>query len=378
MSNESAHASKPGWFELFYDLIIVAAVSQAGKVFVKDPSWASAALILVSVLLLFTVWLLTSISNGLMSRDTTARRVTQLAQMLALIVAALALGKYGLPNYIGFAAGAVVFLSEAVLYAQYRRQADSNGRQARVIIVSTSITAGLLAIGALVSDRLDSAQATIIAPLLLALAVAVTVIPLMTRVIRALMPVLNREHLDERFGLLIIIVLGETFINLVGNLGMLGTIPSPEYFVAAFVLTYCLWWIYFSICGSAGLPASIAGMRIWIGAHALLMFGLIAVAASLTALTLHGYGDQKTQAIYGAWSPLPLLIALLALTVLSWTAPHLSSAIRLLNVIALALLAVLTACDLIFSGQDVGPWMLLSGAVVLGDAIACSVILRRR
>ena len=70
-----ANAQKVSWFELFYDLIVVAAVSQAGKVLVKSPDWETTALIAAGILVLFTMWLLTTLSHGLFPGDDPVRRV---------------------------------------------------------------------------------------------------------------------------------------------------------------------------------------------------------------------------------------------------------------------------------------------------------------
>ena len=99
---------------------------------------------------------------------------------------------------------------------------------------------------------------------------------------------LDAEHLGERLGQLVIIVLGEAFVGLVSTLGGRSSIPNPVYFVLTFLVVFAIWTLYFSSVMPAGVPRqsrSAAG----VAAHArLLMFGAIGAAAVFSSLTLVG------------------------------------------------------------------------------------------
>lgn len=67
----------------------------------------------------------------------------------------------------------------------------------------------------------------------------------------------HHEHLPERFGLFTIIVLGESFIGVVGGVaGRDWTISAG--LIAAFgvALAFSLWWIYFEHVGSGAIEAA--------------------------------------------------------------------------------------------------------------------------
>lgn len=362
-----------GWFELFYDLVAVAAISQAGKVYLKDPSWETTALIATSILVLFTVWLLTTISHGLFREDSVWRRLILLAQMLGLVVGALAVGHYGLPNWIGFTVLSVVFVTQALIYLVHRRSSPELQRPIRTVVSASIGSAVAFAASAVIALGLDSAQAGVFAPILLALAVVVVVVPLLVSVLPAVLPSLDLHHLGERFGLLVIIVLGESFINLVGALGSLGEIPNMLAFGSMFAVAYSIWAIYFTSVQAHRVPATIGALRIWIAAHVLLLFSIVAIAVEFTDLTMHDVTELDI-ASHGNWTPLPLLGAMAALWILARRSPGVPDVMKRLHAGGMAALAVLTAVDFARGAEQVPIWVFLGAAVVIADAVACAVI----
>lgn len=362
-----------GWFELFYDLVAVAAISQAGKVYLKDPSWATTALIAASILVLFTVWLLTTISHGLFREESVWRRIILLLQMLGLVVGALSVGHYGLPNWIGFTALAVVFVTQALIYLVHRRASDMLHRPIRVVVGASLVSALAFAASAVVAREMTSAQASVVAPILLAIGVGIAIVPLLVNVLPGVQSSLDPHHLGERFGLLVIIVLGESFINLVGALGSLGEIPNVFAFASMFLVAYCIWSIYFTSVQAHRVPPTIGGLRVWILAHVLLLFSIVSVAVEFTDLTMHSIEDLNIDRI-GNWTPLPLLGAMAALWLLARWSPGVPSVVTRLHAWCALLLALLWIVDLARGAEQVPIWVFLGAAVVIGDAVACAVI----
>ena len=64
---------KVAWFELFYDLVAVAAIAQVGKVFLAEPTYATTFLVLGSVVVLFTITSLPLLSHSVSNGVTVAR-----------------------------------------------------------------------------------------------------------------------------------------------------------------------------------------------------------------------------------------------------------------------------------------------------------------
>lgn len=376
--SQQEHEEQPaeqrvGWFELFYDLVAVAAISQAGKVYLKDPTWATTALIAASILVLFTVWLLTTISHGLFREDSVWRRVILLVQMLGLVVGALAVGHYGLPNWIGFTSLAVVFVTQALIYVVHRRASEALRRPVRTVVTASLASAVAFGASALIALRLDSAQASVAAPILLALAVVIAIVPLLVSVLPDVQSSLDLHHLGERFGLFVIIVLGESFINLVGALGSMGEIPNVLAFVSMFLVAYCVWSIYFTSVQAHRVPATVGGLRVWIAAHVLLLFSIVSVAVEFTDLTMHAVEDLDI-ASNGNWTPLPLLGAMGALWILARLSPGVPVVMTRLHAWSVVALAALTAVDMARGAEQVPIWAFVGAAVVVADAVACAVI----
>ncbi len=92
----------------------------------------------------------------------------------------------------------------------------------------------------------------------------------------------DQEHLGERYGLLTLIVLGESFVKVLGNLAGEGAgITVLLQAGVLLLLTVCIWWIYFDdVAGSR-----IRGRRfmpiIWLYAHLPLQIGITATGVAI-------------------------------------------------------------------------------------------------
>ncbi len=363
------------WFELFYDLVLVAAISQVGKVYVKEPTWAMTCLIAASVVVLFGIWLLTTVGYGLFRRETAWRRVLLLIQMLGVVVAALSLSKTGLPGWAGFIAIAVVVITQTLIYVGLTRVSAPMQGSLRVVVWSTSIAVVIFALAATFMLLASVDNTNLLATLALIAGGAVILVPLIWRVMPGVLPSIDLHHLDERFGLLVIVVLGESFINLVSNLGTLGSIPNPIAFLLAFLIAYALWSIYFSSVQAYEIPTHAWAFRLWVVAHLLFVAAAIAVAVEFTDLSTHAVDELNVAT--GNWTPLPMIGAVCAVALMSWQAKGAPRAMLRAHLIAIAALVGLFVVD-IARGYEQMPWFVFAGAiVVMCDAAACAVIQRQ-
>jgi low temperature requirement protein LtrA len=373
---DEAPSQRVSWFELFYDLVLVAAISQAGKVFVKEPTWAMTGLIGSGILVLFGIWLLTTMSYGLFRRDTAWRRLLLLIQMLGVVVAALSLSKTGLPAWAGFVALAMVVATQTFIYARFTRVDAPMQGSLRIVVWSTAVAAAIFALAAAVLSTASADDWVLVSPLALVVGGGVMLLPIIWRVTPGVLSSIDLHHLDERYGLLVIIVLGESFINLVSNVGSLGSIPNPVAFLLAFFVAYALWSIYFSSVQAYKMPATNWAFRLWICAHLLFVAAAIAVAVEFTDLSTHAVADLNVTS--GNWTPLPMIGALSAVALMTWKAKGAPRGMLRAHLCALSLLVVLFIVD-IARGYEQIPWFVFAGAVVLiGDAVACSVIRRQK
>jgi len=370
-----AASQRVSWFELFYDLVLVAAISQAGKVFVKEPTWAMTGFIGSGILVLFGIWLLTTISYGLFRRDTAWRRLLLLIQMLGVVVAALSLSKTGLPAWAGFVALAMVVATQTFIYARFTRVDAPTQSSLRIVVWSTALAAVIFAVAAAILSTASADDWALVSPLALVAGGGVMLLPIIWRVAPGILSSIDLHHLDERFGLLVIIVLGESFINLVSNLGTLGSIPNSVAFLLAFLIAYALWAIYFTGVQAYEMPSTIWAFRLWILAHLVFVTAAVAVAVEFTDLSTHAVADLNVTS--GNWTPLPIIGAVCAVALMSWQTMGAPRAMLRTHLVAIAALVGLFVVD-IARGYEQMPWFVFAGAiVVIGDAAACAVIQRQ-
>jgi low temperature requirement protein LtrA len=370
-----AASQRVSWFELFYDLVLVAAISQAGKVFVKEPTWAMTGFIGSGILVLFGIWLLTTISYGLFRRDAAWRRLLLLIQMLGVVVAALSLSKTGLPAWAGFVALAMVVATQTFIYARFTRVDAPMQGSLRIVVWSTALAAAIFAVAAAILSTASADDWVLVSPLALVAGGGVMLLSIIWRVAPGVLSSIDLHHLDERFGLLVIIVLGESFINLVSNLGTLGSIPNPVAFLLAFLIAYALWAIYFTSVQAYEMPSTIWAFRLWILAHVVFVTAAVAVAVEFTDLSTHAVADLNVT--IGNWTPLPMIGALSVVALMTWRAKGAPRAMLRAHLVAIAALVGLFVVD-IARGYEQMPWFVFAGAiVVIGDAAACAVIRRQ-
>ena len=310
-----------GWFEVFYDLVLVAAVLHGSKLFDQDPSLAKGAWLAITLLVLLTMWLLTTLSFNAAPEDSALRRLLTLVQMLALVIASLSVSRTGgLSDSTGLIALGVAFASVAVLYAMRARRGGSTRRGATIVCWSTTAAALVCLVGALLPEG-SGPYWTHPRTYAFGLALALGLLPLLTVYISELESTgsLDREHMTERVGQLVIISLGESFADLILALGAFDSIPNPPYLVLTFVVIYAVWAIYFRTVLPPGIPHGAGRVRAWLGAHYLLIFGSIGTAAGFSALAVVPF-DDASAALASYRLPLPLLYVMVSFILLTWIA----------------------------------------------------------
>ena len=314
---------KVAWFELFYDLVAVAAIAQVGKVFLAEPTYATTFLVLGSVVVLFTIWLLTTLVYGLVPSDPMWRKGLVLIQMVTIVVAALAVGREGLPNWVGFTSIAAGFATMAIIYARTRGAEPVVTQSLRRLVPFISLAVVMFLAAAAVSLYSTSEQAQVWVPVILLLTMAVILVPVVGPFMRDLMraKMIDIAHFEERFGLLIIIVLGESFISLITSLSQAGEIPSVGFFVLTFVVTFSVWSIYFLTVMPAGVPEVLGNLRVWVLAHPILVFAAVTVSTEFADLSRIDFSENYvTEAV--EWSPFPILLVLVTILVMMASQQH--------------------------------------------------------
>lgn len=227
------------WAELFFDLVYVFAITEVSTLLQADHSWAGAGRALIVFVPAYWAWTATSVHANRQDVENATDRIGIFAVALSALFMGLAIpGAYG---DRGLLYGGAYWVARLVLQVLALRWQSLHLNS---FLVGAVVTGPLLVAGGLVEGNARIA-------LWAAAALVDTLAPQLLR--RRATAHFHSGHLPERFGLFLIVALGETIIA-IGS-PVTGTTPmGGDVLVtvaAAFVLTAALWWVYFAFAASA-------------------------------------------------------------------------------------------------------------------------------
>jgi low temperature requirement protein LtrA len=294
-----AHGEPPrervvGPLELFYDLATVALVAQAAGHLAGHLTWQGLGEFAVMFTLVWIAWINGSLHHELHGHDDARARSTFLLQILVLV----AMGAF-IPEAAG-ARGAAFAVAAAVLFAVLavlwllaaRGDRPEYRRASRLFVAGTAAWAvGLAGTALLPASARIPAWGLLDAAYLVGFAIVIlAATPTQTAAL------LVTDALIERFGLLTIIVLGETVTAVV-----VGLAREPISWVTlatglvAVVVGFGAWWTYFDFAGQRHpRPAPAAGLQ-WMFSHLPLTAAIAAMGAAMVSLVVHAH-DGRTPA----------------------------------------------------------------------------------
>lgn len=288
MSDKAEAASAPrhgppvSWFELFYDLVVVAAVTLANDAYLRDPGIETAKAAALGLLALSWVWLLTTLLNNVLPDHGLVRRLILLVQMAAIITAALALDEdsqsastTAMLAYAGALTTVVAILvADRLMFGQRHTNA-----MLRTSLLPLGAAIAICVVGAFAAH--GTAHWYLLAALL------VSMIPVLGWQYRHWqgLTLLRLDHLRERLGLFILIILGEGFAQLVATLQELDGIPRAGLYALVFLVSFALWWIYFEGTFGDDVELVTVRWRLSLLGHLTLVFGIAGTLDILVLLT---------------------------------------------------------------------------------------------
>jgi low temperature requirement protein LtrA len=232
---ERGHRVTP--LELFFDLVVVFAITQVTSLLSRSPTWGG---LLRGLLLLGTLWWVWSayawLTNTL-DPEEGAIRLAMLAAIAAMLVVSLAApGAFGPDGVIFGVAYFMVRALHLVLFAIAGRGDRDLFRAVARIAPTAILGAALLVVAGFLNGPTQLA--------LWGTAVAANYLGALLGHMRGWR--VSPEHFVERFGLIIIIALGESIVAIgVGAAGL----PLDAGVISAAILgitvVACLWWSYF-------------------------------------------------------------------------------------------------------------------------------------
>jgi len=275
------------WLELFFDLVFVAAVGQLANALGREPTAARFFEFLGLFVPVWWAWMgFTFYANRFDTDDLPYRLLLLLAMFGVAVVATTVPGVFRGATKAFPIAYVSVRLVLLVLYARASRHVPEARRFARRFLSSFAL-AVVIWIFSLAFDR---PWAYVVWGVALAIEL-VTPIPAW-RLLRDA-PV-HPRHLPERFGLLTLIVLGESVLAVVLGVSRVSWVAGSAGAAAAgFLIAASLWWIYFNFLDEAALTArGIFGGLTYTYANYFVVVGLAALGAGVKLSILAAGGDH--------------------------------------------------------------------------------------
>lgn len=268
------------WLELLYDLVLVAAISQLA--FYESVNYTFLGF-LGSIPLFFVIWWGWVGHTFYLSRFGTNdlfHRIFTLIQMLAIGGLAVSV------KYAWGATGSVFAISYAilrfVLVFEYFR-AGKYLPEARLLTNHYCVGFGFAATLWLISAFLPIPWRFI----LWGFALIVDLLTPITAGEKHVSIPLHSTHIPERFGLLIIIVIGETIVAILYKISTVGFALSTGIIgTMGFIIAFSIWWGYFEESRGAEAKVIKAGnqitkYQIWLYSHFPLLLGAVTVTVGI-------------------------------------------------------------------------------------------------
>jgi low temperature requirement protein LtrA len=347
------------WLELFFDLVFVAAVGQLANGLSSQPTPTRFFEFLGLFVPVWWAWAGYTFYANRFDTDDLPYRLLTLLGMFGVAVLATTIPGVFKGATTGFALAYVGVRSVLlVLYERARRHVPEARRLA---------TTFLLAFGAanvvwLTSIAVPRPWAYVLWGCALSAELSA---PLFAwrQIPRA--PI-HPRRIPERFGLLTLIVLGESvFAVVVGVSRVSWDLRSALAAVAGFLVAAALWWIYFDFLDEAAVRRrGIFGGLVYVYMHYFVVVGLAALGAGVKMAILSAGGDGRYDGT--AW----VLCAGLAMTMLGLAAIELVSAARAVDADFWLRLATLVLALVLIPLNSSPLWTL----VVLAAALVFQVV----
>jgi low temperature requirement protein LtrA len=347
------------WLELFFDLVFVAAVGQLANALSARPTPTRFFEFLALFVPVWWAWSgYTFYANRFDTDDLPYRLLTLLGMFGVAVLATTVPGVFGGAT-VGFPLAYVGVRSVLlVLYERARRHVP----EARSLAMTFLIAFGVANVVWLLSLAVSRPWTYVLWGCALLVELSAPILG-WRQIPRA--PI-HPRHIPERFGLLTLIVLGESVLGVVVGVSRVSwDLPSAAAAIAGFLAAAALWWIYFDFLDEAAASRrGIFGGLVYVYMHYFVIVGLTALGAGVKMAILSAGGDHHYDGT--AW----VLCAGLAMTMLALAAIQLVSAPQVFDADFLLCTATLVLA-LALIPLDRSP---LATLVVLAAALVAQVV----
>lgn len=317
--SDERHAS---WLELFFDLVFVVAIAQLAHFLHDELTWAGIGGFAALFVPVWWLWIDFSYYADQFDVERGSYRLTMLGVMFGLIVLAMTIPK---ALHGGSAAFATIYtalrLVIIVLYLQAWRLVPQSRELTARYTISFSIAFVLWLISIVVPEPARFFLWVI------ALFIEISNGPITYVTIRSVPAQVS--HMDERFGLFVIIVLGEAIVAVAT--GVAGT--QWQWWAAltglcGFIIAVSLWGMYFERADSSVINSALRGNKqallrsyVYGYSHVFVFAGIVAtgvgIQSAIEAATKGSLTIEARAVLCGG-----LAVFLLGLSAVQWAAPR--------------------------------------------------------
>ena len=281
-----------GWLELFYDLVFVVVISQLAHHLAEHLDAKGLWQFVATFIPVWWVWIGGMYYAERFETQDFSFRLFTFLQMLPVAGMALT-GAYAFDGkWAGFAAS-YVFARLIIIFLWWR----GARHDARFGPTAVRFNTGFIASAVLWSISMFTPLEVSITLAVIGL-VCDLVAPWTTIEQQSQLPRLSSSHLPERFGLFVIIVLGEALIGVINGVAESKSLALPVLFEGAMgmLMVFAMWWLYFDFVARRSPKPQISATLPWSYLHLPLVMGITASsAASLHAIAAEGVLDDATR-----------------------------------------------------------------------------------
>ncbi len=287
-----------GPLELFYDLAVVVLVAQAARHLAGSLTWPGLGEFAAIFTLVWIAWANGSLHHELHGREDARARNTFLIQILVLVALGAFIPQAGGAHGVAFAAtaGALFAILALVWLFAVRHDRPEYRRTSRMFVAGTAGCAVLLAATAFLPGSIRIAAWGLIDVAYLAGYAAL----ILTSTSVAAAALTITDALLERFGLLIIIVLGETVTGVVQGLSSEPiSVLDLSVGLVAVVVGFGAWWTYFDFAGHREVRDERPATLTWMLGHLPVTAAIAVMGAAMVSLVRHA--DDGRTPVSTAW-----------------------------------------------------------------------------
>jgi low temperature requirement protein LtrA len=284
------------WLELFFDLVFVAAVSQLANALAEHPTPARFFEFLGLFVPVWWAWMGFTFYANRFDTDDIVYRLLMLVAMFGVAVLATTIPSVFHGATEGFTLAYIsVRIVLVALYARASRHVPEARTLTRTLLTLFSLAIFVWA----VSLAFDRPWVYVVWGIALCIELVAPI-----RGWRSIRDApVDQRHLPERFGLLTLIVLGESVLAVVLGVSKVSwDAGSAAAAVGGFIIAAAIWWIYFDFLDEGALTArGIFGGLTYVYVNYFLVAGLAALGAGVKLAILSSGGDHAYDDT--AWVP---------------------------------------------------------------------------